>query len=142
MPITERKVLVYAVRGERVLVFDEPTHPDEGPQVPGGSIEPRESPREAAAREFLEETGRKAGRFVALPVREHRFARGGRTHRHLRHAFAFRAPTHWPRGWDWWETSPHGGGAPILFRFRWMPLARARHALVAGTGLPLADGLP
>ena len=51
-------VLVYAVQGDRVLVMRRNKEPNLGLWIaPGGKIEPRESPYEAARREMLEETG-------------------------------------------------------------------------------------
>jgi ADP-ribose pyrophosphatase YjhB (NUDIX family) len=51
-------VLVYAVRGDDVLVMRRNKEPNLGLWIaPGGKIEPDESPHEAARREMLEETG-------------------------------------------------------------------------------------
>ena len=51
------KVLIYAWRGNRTLVFDEPDFPEVPLQVPGGTMEHGEIPIEAARRELFEETG-------------------------------------------------------------------------------------
>ena len=51
------KVLIYATWQGRLLVFDEPDFPEIELQVPGGTMEPGESPEVAATREFVEETG-------------------------------------------------------------------------------------
>lgn len=54
-------VLVYARRGDEVLLMHRKQEPNVGLWVaPGGKIEPGESPYEAALREFAEETGLQA----------------------------------------------------------------------------------
>jgi 8-oxo-dGTP pyrophosphatase MutT (NUDIX family) len=54
-------VLVYARRGDEVLLMHRKQQPNAGLWVaPGGKIEPGESPYETALREFAEETGLKA----------------------------------------------------------------------------------
>jgi 8-oxo-dGTP pyrophosphatase MutT (NUDIX family) len=54
-------VLVYARRGEEVLLMHRKQEPNAGLWVaPGGKIEPGESPYETALREFAEETGLQA----------------------------------------------------------------------------------
>jgi 8-oxo-dGTP diphosphatase len=54
-------VLIYAVRGDQVLLMHRKREPNLGLWVaPGGKIEPGESPYETALREFAEETGLEA----------------------------------------------------------------------------------
>lgn len=48
------KVTAFCIRDGRLLVFD---HPAAGTQVPAGTVEIGEDPREAALRELIEETG-------------------------------------------------------------------------------------
>ena len=48
------KVTAFCIRGEQLLVFD---HPAAGTQVPAGTVDPEEDPRDAALRELSEETG-------------------------------------------------------------------------------------
>lgn len=51
-----RKACAYVTRGEsELLVFEGPGH--DGLQVPKGTVEPGESPREAVCREVVEESG-------------------------------------------------------------------------------------
>lgn len=51
-------VLVYALRGDEVLVMHRNKEPNLGLWIaPGGKIETHESPHEAARREMVEETG-------------------------------------------------------------------------------------
>ena len=54
-------VLIYAIRGGKVLLMHRKREPNLGLWVaPGGKIEPGESPYETALREFAEETGLEA----------------------------------------------------------------------------------
>lgn len=57
--VIRRKVLVYCVRDDRLLVFRHVDYPWEevGVQVPAGSIRSNEKPEDAALRELSEETG-------------------------------------------------------------------------------------
>lgn len=48
------KVTAFCIRGEQLLVFD---HPAAGTQVPAGTVEQGEDPRDAVLRELAEETG-------------------------------------------------------------------------------------
>lgn len=52
------KVSAFITRGEELLVFTQPEHPEAGVQVPAGTMEPAEEPIVAALREAAEETGR------------------------------------------------------------------------------------
>ncbi|WP_337441822.1 NUDIX domain-containing protein [Sinorhizobium americanum] len=83
-----QKVLIYATWRGSLLVFDEPDFPEIELQVPGGTIEPGESPEGAAPREFFEETG------LTLPdtatqfaTRDFRYGKGDREICHRRHYF-------------------------------------------------------
>ena len=49
-----QKVTAFCVREGELLVFD---HPTAGTQLPAGTVDPGEDPRDAVAREFTEETG-------------------------------------------------------------------------------------
>jgi len=99
-PPTVAKVFAYVTRGDTVLVFRHPDHPEAGLQVPAGTIRPGESPVEAVVREAREETGlfsfaspRPLGtaRFDARPH--------GKDELHLRHFFELpllgEAPERW-----------------------------------------------
>src|SRR5205823_5695707 len=88
--IIKDKVLCYVVRDGWLLVFRHVGHSYEevGIQVPGGSIEPQETPEEAALREAREETGflqfrivRKLGE-VTYDISPYRFEI---QHRHVFH---------------------------------------------------------
>jgi ADP-ribose pyrophosphatase YjhB (NUDIX family) len=56
-----QKVYAYILdsfaEGDRLLVFEHLDFPEAGIQVPGGSVEPGERPKDAVLREVKEETG-------------------------------------------------------------------------------------
>ena len=54
---TTRKAYAYITRGQQLLVFSHPDHPDAGIQVPKGTIGTDEHPELAVMREAEEETG-------------------------------------------------------------------------------------
>ena len=130
------KVYAYITQGEQVLIFRHVDFPDAGIQVPGGSVQPGESLREAVLREAFEETGL-AGLEIAAelgdawPVMDD----GGRSGElHHRHFFHLRCPRPLPLTWRHEERDPGDGGPAILFEFFWMPLADAPAALIAEMG--------
>lgn len=51
------RVFTFITNRGHLLVFDHVDFPDAGSQIPGGTIELRESPEVAAIREAKEETG-------------------------------------------------------------------------------------
>ncbi len=54
---TRERVLAYITQGDRLLVFRHTQSVEAGIQVPGGTVEPGESPEAAALREAQEESG-------------------------------------------------------------------------------------
>lgn len=126
------KVLIYAVRGADLLVFDEPGFPEIEPQVPGGTVEDGEDIALAAAREFEEETGLTADAFHSLGIDDYRFEKNGRIHHHQRHYFRCDLPETLPDTWRHFEMTPFGGGEPICFRFFWIPITEAQERLGYG----------
>lgn len=55
-----KKVYAYPVRKKKnpqLLVFSHKDHPEAGIQIPGGTLENSENPREGVKREMMEETG-------------------------------------------------------------------------------------
>lgn len=76
MPILLRKVLIYATYDAKLLVFREPDFPTVPLQVPGGTLEPNETPLSGAKREFMEETGLSGtGRFILLGAKRNHFTK-------------------------------------------------------------------
>lgn len=128
-----RKVVVYCVRGEKLLVF---THRESllmsGIQVPAGSVRDGEAPVDAAHRELSEETQREdfaicsflgCGLYDQRPYRDEIHER----------FFYLAVPTaDLPDKWSGVEN--HDGlQSPTVFDFFWIPL-RLGHVLVAGQG--------
>ena len=51
------RAYAYITNGSRLLLFTHPEAPEAGIQVPAGTIEPGENPKDAVMREAKEETG-------------------------------------------------------------------------------------
>ena len=120
---TVDKVVAYVVRGDRLLVFLHPLHPEVGLQVPAGTVEPGESPETALLRELREETGLSAfGEPAYLGAASVDMAQFGHAESHRRHFYRVPLAQEAPERWRHLETS--GGTAPAeLFEFFWVPLA-------------------
>lgn len=126
------KVLIYALRGRDVLVFDQPDFPTLALQVPGGTVEPGEDIAQAAAREFEEETGLVPAELRPIGVQDYHFEQDGREYHHQRHYFRCDVPETVPDTWVHFEMTPSDGGTPIRFHFFWLPLAEAKQRLGVG----------
>ena len=127
------KVLIYATWQGRLLVFDEPDFPKIKLQVPGGTMEPGESPEQAAAREFTEETGLTPPEALThLVTQDYHYPKDGRTICHRRHYFHIALAGEQRQTWIHREMTPFGGGDPIRFRFFWLGIDGARHRLGYG----------
>jgi len=129
-----RKVVVYCVDGERLLVFRHLDHPPEavGVQVPAGSIRDDEAPRDAALRELREETGREGFEIVedlGLATYDITPYRAEIQHRHF---FLARPTAALPERWAASENHD-GQAAPTRLECFWIPLSAA-HVLQAGQG--------
>ena len=98
-----QKACAYVTRSTgELLVFEGPGH--DGLQIPKGTLEPGESPREALFREVLEETGLgtlNGARHLTTDVWTRR-----RSKRYVRHFF--HATVHEPRD-EWTHTVADGG---------------------------------
>ncbi|NUS68963.1 MAG: NUDIX domain-containing protein [Ensifer adhaerens] len=132
------KVLIYGTWQDRLLVFDEPDFPEIELQVPGGTMEPGESPQTSALREFVEETGlTPLNALNHLVTQDYSFLKDGRTICHRRHYFHVALAGEQRQTWIHQEMTPFGGGEPIRFRFFWLGIAEAKRRL----GYGMQDGL-
>ena len=99
---------------DQLLVFDLPAEPAFSAVVPGGRVEPGESPEQTAVREVIEETGLEVEVVRELGIQKQPSWRvpGLRDENHFLHAHPV-APT--PEAWD------HEVDGDV-FRCRWVPL--------------------
>lgn len=136
----KQKVVCYIVRDGRLLVFRHLGEPwdESGLQVPGGSIQPGESPEAAALREAGEETGLRRLRVVRKVGQTEYDMAPYRVERHHRHVFHLEVEGDVPERWIGHEDDPDDGSAPKRFECYWIPLARG-HTLSAGQGALLGD---
>jgi 8-oxo-dGTP diphosphatase len=133
MPTVMRKVVAYITWNERLLVFSHPDFPEAGIQVPAGTIEPGESPAEAAMREAFEETGLPRLTLVA-PLGEgmRDVTPFGKDELHHRYFFHLRCVETPPETWRHWEEFSSDGGARVAFDFFWAALPDDVPPLIAG----------
>lgn len=135
-----RKVVGYVLRDDRLLVFTHDDVPLEeaGIQVPAGSIERGEEPRDAAVREVLEETGVETRVVKELGI-EHYDISPSRPEIHERHFFQLEpADADLPERWAAGEFSPSGSGAGARWTCWWLPIQHG-HVLSAGFGARLGQ---
>jgi 8-oxo-dGTP pyrophosphatase MutT (NUDIX family) len=135
VPRKVEKVVCYVLHDGHLLVFTHDAHPLEvtGVQVPAGSVEPGESPEQAAVRELSEETGR-LGQVVRKIGTLNYDLRPVRNEIAIRHFFQLRMPTadiheRWSAG----ESDTSDGNELIAWTCWWLPLEDA-HVLAAGFG--------
>lgn len=134
-PATVAKVVAYVVHERKLLVF---THDDVplvevGVQVPAGTIEPGETPPDAAVREVAEETGLRTRVVRSLGIERYDF-RPTKPEVHERHFFHLEPEDgSLPERWSAGEPHPWGGGPSPAWTCFWIPLERA-HVLCAGFG--------
>lgn len=135
-PQVREKVYAYITQGETLLVFRHIDFPDAGIQVPGGTVQPGESPPRAVLREAFEEAGLVDLEIVAAlgDTWRHRDEYGRADEVHHRHFFHLRCATLLPEVWQHEERDPADGGPPILFEFFWTPIAGAAALLIADMG--------
>ena len=122
-----QKACAYVTRGgSEVLVFEGPNH--DGLQIPKGTVEPGETPREAMYREAIEESGLATFEGVDHLVTDVWTRRESPPKRYVRHFY--HAPVHEPR--DAWTHTVTGAGPErgAEFSFSWLDLGtNARFAL-------------
>jgi 8-oxo-dGTP pyrophosphatase MutT (NUDIX family) len=122
-----QKACAYITRnGSEVLVFEAPGY--DGLQVPKGTVEPGETPREAMYREAVEESGLATFEGVDHLVTDVWTRRESPPKRYVRHFY--HAPVHEPR--DAWTHTVTGTGEErgMEFAFSWVdPTTDADFAL-------------
>ena len=131
--VRREKVVCYIVRNHRLLVF---RHLDQrwdqsGLQVPAGSIEPGESPEDAALREAVEETSLSGLRIVRKLGEVDYDLAPYRLERHHRHVFQLQPDGETPERWISTEQDPGDGSDAVRLECYWIPLAQG-HVLSAG----------
>jgi 8-oxo-dGTP pyrophosphatase MutT (NUDIX family) len=113
------KACVYVTRGtDELLVFEGPGHDEY--QIPKGTIEPGERPREAAFREVAEESGLgsvASFQGLASDLWCRRPSDDRWYERHFFHASVHGARDHWVHTVD--DGGPESGSE---FRFGWVPI--------------------
>jgi len=115
-----QRVLAYVTRErgsiKELLVFDVPSHPRAGTQVPAGRIDPGETLEQCLFRELHEEAGIERARILREldgPLWPAKYEN---------HAFEVRVEGEEPA--DIWEHVGLGDGddAGLVFRYRWEPV--------------------
>nr|WP_272212903.1 NUDIX hydrolase [Marinicella sp. W31]MDC2878831.1 NUDIX hydrolase [Marinicella sp. W31] len=139
MPPDAEKVLIYARRGSRILVFDEPDFPAVPLQVPGGTIEHGESAINAAKREFHEETGLLPNKnWSEHGSADYNFSKNGKTVSHRRHIFTVLLEDKTPEFWFHDEKHSSDGHCSIRFRLFFLEWKEATRSLGFGMEIPLS----
>ncbi len=124
MSLLKRKVLAYIAYNGYLLVFRHPDFPESGLQVPGGTLEPGETPEEAVLREATEETGL-GGLLIQRRLGEQvrKMSDCGLDEIHHRFYYQLLCTIPPPETWIHNENHPSDGSpAPIVFEFSWARL--------------------
>lgn len=130
------KVLAYVIRQKgaekQVLVFTHRDFPEEGVQVPGGTVEPGELANQAVLRELEEEAGialkafsEYLGRFEWKWIEKNQI--------HFRNIFQLHAEESTPESWAH-TVGGQGGDRNREFNFYWLSIGEAQKQLVAEQG--------
>jgi 8-oxo-dGTP diphosphatase len=134
--VTRETAIGYVTQGNKLLVFRHTQFPEAGIQVPGGTVEPGESPRDAVLREVHEETGLTEIEVCAfLGECDLDLSPYGRDLVEKRHFFhlEFRGEAH--ETWLHYEQHPSDGSpAPIESEFYWVTLPEGIPELSGGQG--------
>jgi ADP-ribose pyrophosphatase YjhB (NUDIX family) len=144
--IHRETAFAYITNQGRLLVFRQSDSPDAGIQVPGGLIEPYETPSQAVLRNARLETGLEGlilHEYLGYAVID--LTRYGLNETHRRHFFHVVAPGEAPVQWLYPEPHPeHGVSAPKVLEFYWVnlpnqvpELTTELDALVGGINLGL-----
>lgn len=136
--VTAEKAYVYIVSRGRLLVFRERPHPDSGVQVPGGTLDPGETPSAGAEREVREETRRSdlvIDGYLGSTLWNYHWRHV--TGRYRRHFYYGRFANEAPDSWEHWEMTPSDGGPPFAMRFYWVPFVHGYPRLSLGYGAKL-----
>ncbi len=117
------RVFTYITQNRKLLVFDHLDYPDLAPQIPGGTRESGESPKEAAIREAQEETGLSRIRLIRSlgDFRQDLSAYGKNESIHA-WFYHLELDGAAPSRWQHEESDPHDGQDPIKFELYWVPL--------------------
>ncbi len=123
--VLRQRVFCFITRNRHaeLLVFTHRDFPEAGVQVPGGGIEPGESPLDAALREAHEEAG--LAHFLSARMILDEVVSDRQTHAYVCHltapddtADAWEHPTN-----DYHDAEHSARGEPLAFRFSWIPVA-------------------
>ena len=116
---TRHRAYAYITNGSRLLLFTQSGAPDAGIQVPAGSIEPGENPRDAVMREATEETGLTGIRFIRFLARDTRDMRDCGSDE-LQHRWFFHLSVEGPTE-ETWRYGEHSEDGSLIhpFDFFW-----------------------
>jgi ADP-ribose pyrophosphatase YjhB (NUDIX family) len=136
MPVVKRKAFAYVTHRNRLLIFTHPDSPEAGIQVPAGTLEDGEDPRDGALREATEETGLGGLEVVRFLGEQRRdlsdYGMDEINHRYFFHLACREEP---PETWRHGEFTPSDGGVgPIPFDFFWARLPDEVPELIADHG--------
>ena len=131
---TVKKVLAYITKGDELLVFRHRDFPEAGLQVPAGTIEIGERPRDAVLREVCEESGLTEVRVVCLLGQYLHNAAPNRAEVHDRYVYHLEPTYPVSSTWLHYEAHPSMGGPPIAFSYSWMKLDDPELNLAGGQG--------
>jgi len=127
------KVYAYITFAHRLLVFRHTAYPDAGIQVPGGTVEPGESPEHAVVHEVMEETGLQKlprPRFLGETLINPNDTLVNEIHH--RYFYHFKLNDFPAENWCHWEINPSdGSNKPYEFEFSWVDPAAQNLDLVS-----------
>lgn len=135
---TKRKVIVYAVRQGKLLVFRHTdfSYEEVGIQVPAGTIKEGEEPEVAALRELKEETGYDSFNIVSFLGTAVYDMAPEKNELHERYFYLAEPNQNLPERWK--SKEEHDGEMPPThFECFWIPLNHG-HILQAGQGAMLS----